>query len=175
MNWSLVFMWTLVLVLGLLMLQRKGGQGLAASGHYAKSQATGLIIRLPMALAAGAFLAELLPEAVMANSIGPDTGIPGILLASVLGGFIPGGPMISFPMALFIWQGGAGTPQIVALMTGWSVFAFHRVLAYETPMMGWRFSALRLTASCLLPPIAGLLALAVTTLVDIPITTTQVF
>jgi hypothetical protein len=57
-----------------------------------------------------------------------------------------------------ILQGGAGLPQIVALITGWSVFALNRVLAYEAPIMGWRFVALRLTASLALPLAAGLMA-----------------
>jgi hypothetical protein len=45
----------------------------------------------------------------------------------------------------------------VAFLTAWSVFAFHRVLIYEITLMGWRFSAVRLTSSLVLPPLAGFL------------------
>jgi uncharacterized protein len=34
----------------------------------------------------------------------------------------------------------------------------HRILAYELPVMGWRFSAVRLLSSFFLPVVAGLLA-----------------
>jgi hypothetical protein len=80
------------------------------------------------------------------------------LIAAVMGGVLPGGPMTSFPIALVILQGRAGLSQIVALIIGWSVFALHRVLAYEAPIMGWRFAALRLVASLILPLAAGLSA-----------------
>ena len=85
----------------------------------------------------------------------------GIVLAALIGGVMPGGPMTSFPIALIVFQGGAGAPQIVALLAGWSVFAMHRVLAYEAPMMGWGFVALRMSSCALLPVLAGLLAEAV--------------
>jgi hypothetical protein len=53
--------------------------------------------------------------------------------------------------------GPSGLPQLVAFLTAWSVFAFHRVLIYEATLMGWRFVALRLTASLVLPLLAGVL------------------
>ena len=48
---------------------------------------------------------------------------------------------------------------MIAFLTAWSVFAFHRVLIYEITLMGWRFSAVRLISSLILPPLAGLLAM----------------
>jgi hypothetical protein len=68
--------------------------------------------------------------------------------------------MTSFPVAVFMWQYGAGVPQMVAMLTGWSLFAFHRLVAYELPMMGWRFAAVRVASSLIVPPLAGLLAAA---------------
>ena len=46
----------------------------------------------------------------------------------------------------------------MALVAGWSVFALHRLLAYEAPIMGWKFIALRLGSSLVLPVLAGLFA-----------------
>jgi transposase-like protein len=51
-----------------------------------------------------------------------------------------------------------GVAQMVALVTGWSIFAIHRIVTWEYPLLGWRFVALRVLAAAPLPIIAGLLA-----------------
>ncbi|MFC7540519.1 hypothetical protein ACFQU2_14980 [Siccirubricoccus deserti] len=47
---------------------------------------------------------------------------------------------------------------MVALITGWAILGFHRVIAWEWPVLGPRFIAIRLIASFALPVLAGLLA-----------------
>ena len=66
--------------------------------------------------------------------------------------------MVSFPIAILLAREGAGGAQVIALITGWSVYAFHRVIAYEGPIMGWRFVALRMIASSFVPIASGVLA-----------------
>lgn len=111
-------------------------------------------VALPMA----ALLAELIPADAAVTWIGPDSGMPGILLASLAGGLMPGGPFVTFPLVLAFAKAGAGVPQMAALITGWSIFAVHRILTWEYPVLGWRFVALRLIAAFPLPVAAGLLA-----------------
>jgi uncharacterized membrane protein YraQ (UPF0718 family) len=82
---------------------------------------------------------------------------------------VPSGPIVSFPLVVVLWKAGAGLPQLVAFLTAWSVFAFHRVLIYESTLMGWRFVALRLVASLVLPVLAGVLALGLERLLDVPV------
>jgi len=151
-------MWAFVCLFAMIVYERKGGAGVKAAGGFALKQGRALAIRLPLALLAASFLAQVVPTDAIAQVLGRDSGLYGIILASLLGGILPGGPMASFPLALFIWDAGAGTGQMVALLAGWSVFAMHRVLAYEAPVMGWRFVALRLASSFFLPPAAGILA-----------------
>ncbi|WP_375262869.1 hypothetical protein [Palleronia sp.] len=156
--------WTIVVVLALAVLRREGSEGLLAAGGTAVQQGKALMMRLPLALLAAAFLMQVLPVELLVSVIGPQSGLAGILLATIVGGLLPGGPMTSFPLALVVLQGGAGLPQIVALIAGWSVFAMHRVMAYEAPIMGWRFVALRLSSSLILPFVAGVIAMVLTTL-----------
>ena len=150
--------WAIVLVLSGIVWRRTGISGLKTAGDNALETFRSLMIRLPCALLAASFLIQIVPVEMVSNLIGPDSGATGIVIAAAAGGFLPGGPMASFPIAVVFQQGGAGLPQLVALISGWSIFALHRLLAYEAPIMGWRFAALR-SASCLLLPIlAGLLA-----------------
>ena len=153
-----IVIWTIVGALALMVYRRQGNPGLVAAGKMGLAQGRALAIRLPLAILAASFLMQVLPVDALVPYIGPQSGLMGIAIASVIGGLLPGGPMTSFPIALVILQGGAGLPQIVALISGWSIFALHRVLAYEAPIMGWRFAALRLTASLVLPLAAGILA-----------------
>lgn len=125
---------------------------------FARREIIRIVVRLPFALTAAACIAELIPEQTIAAVLGADTGLAGIAAASVLGGFMPGGPIVSFPIAILFAHQGAGGPQVIALITGWSVYAFHRVIAYESPIMGWPFVGLRLAASWFVPPLAGILA-----------------
>jgi uncharacterized membrane protein YraQ (UPF0718 family) len=114
--------------------------------------------RIAFALLVAGFVGKLIPGELVGAILGPETGARGILIASVIGGFTPGGPMISFPTVVVLSEAGAGVPQLVAFLTAWSVFAFHRVLVYESALMGWRFSAVRLVSSLALPPLAGFTA-----------------
>jgi uncharacterized membrane protein YraQ (UPF0718 family) len=122
-----------------------------------------------VAILLAGFAAVMIPGEPVAGALGPDSGFVGILVASVAGGFVPSGPIVSFPLVVVLWKAGAGLPQLVAFLTAWSVFAFHRVLIYESTLMGWRFVALRLVASLVLPVLAGILALALERLLDVPV------
>jgi hypothetical protein len=153
-------LWGVVAILGGIVSHRKGTPALGKAARYAVTQGRALMFRLPLALLAASFLIQILPVDKIAALVGPQSGLSGIVIASILGGLLPGGPMTSFPIALVVFQGGAGPAQIVALIAGWSIFALHRLLAYEAPIMGWRFVALRTASTFLLPVFAGLLAQA---------------
>ncbi len=115
-----------------------------------------LLVALPMA----AFLAELIPPDIAAGWLGPESGLTGLLIAAFAGGFIPGGPFVSFPLVLTFAKAGAGVPQMVALVSGWAVLGFHRVIAWEWPVLGGRFVLIRMLSGLALPLLAGLLAQA---------------
>jgi uncharacterized protein len=154
-----LILWLLALALALLALRRSTAKARVAI-VTAGERFLEIMPRIALALLAAGFIGVLIPSEPVARHIGPDSGFPGVLLASVVGGFIPGGPILSFPLVVVLYKAGAGLPQVVAFLTAWSVFAFHRVLIYEINLMGWRFSAVRLISSVILPPLAGLLAMA---------------
>ncbi|ADZ70598.1 permease [Polymorphum gilvum] len=151
-------LWGIVVVLGGAAVRKGGVPALRGAGDFALKTGLSIVPRLVFALLAASFLSKLIPAEWIVSAIGRDSGTTGILIASVAGGLLPGGPMSSFPIAVFLWQFGAGVPQMVALLVGWSVFAFHRVIAYELPLLGWRFAAIRLLSTFMMPPLAGLIA-----------------
>jgi uncharacterized membrane protein YraQ (UPF0718 family) len=135
---------------------RRNPATVPAALRFTRDDGLKLALRLPFALVAASAIAELLPDRLIAHWLGHESGLTGILLASALGGLLPGGPMVSFPIAILVAKDGAGGMQIIALVTGWACYAFHRVIAYEAPMLGWRFVALRMIVSLFVPPAAAL-------------------
>ncbi len=117
--------------------------------------------RIPFALLFAAFLAALLPPELVLRTVGGDTGLVGVVVATVVGALLPGGPFVSFPLALGLAERGAGTAQLVALLTSWSVLALQRAVVFEVPLMGMRFTLVRYAASVALPVLAGALVLAI--------------
>jgi len=150
---------SLLLALALAARRRPGGSHRLVL-RLAWSQLAPLLLRLPVALVAASLLAEVLPMDAFVAVLGEGSGFAGVLAASLLGAVLPGGPMVSFPLAMVLFRAGAGTPQMVALLTAWSVLAVHRVLIFELPMLGWNFVWRRWLASLVLAPLAGALALA---------------
>jgi uncharacterized protein len=161
-----VILWLLALALALLALRRSTAKARVAI-VTAGERFLEIMPRIALALLAAGFIGILIPSEPVARHIGPDSGFPGVLLASIVGGFIPGGPILSFPLVVVLYKAGAGLPQVIAFLTAWSVFAFHRVLIYEINLMGWRFSAVRLISSVILPPLAGLLAMALSPIMQV--------
>jgi uncharacterized membrane protein YraQ (UPF0718 family) len=158
-------LWGLVAVLAVWAAKRPGRPHKTAV-LLAAHQLLRIVPRIILALLIAGFAGQLIPGEFVASRIGPQSGAEGILLASIVGGFIPGGPMISFPTVVVLKEAGAGLPQLVAFLTAWSVFAFHRVLVYESILMGWRFSGMRLLSSLVLPPLAGFTSLLLMRLLE---------
>lgn len=160
------FLWVLALIaLGFCL--RRGPMTARKASVDAGQNLLKILPMFAVALPMAAFLAELIPADAAVAWIGPDSGAIGIVVASVAGGFMPGGPFVTFPLVLAFAKAGAGVPQMAALITGWSIFAIHRIITWEYPVLGWRFVALRLAAALPLPILAGLLAELVTEILPI--------
>ena len=99
----------------------------------------------------------LIPQEIIARWIGAESGFRGLLIGSVIGGFMPGGPMTSLPVAAGLLRVGANVGTMVAFLTGWSLLAVTR-MPLEIGLMGWKFSLIRLACVFFFPPIAGLIA-----------------
>ena len=115
--------------------------------------------RVSLALLAAGFLGQILPQETISHLLGGESGMRGILIAWAIGGFTPGGPIITFPVIVALSKAGAGTPALVTYLTAWSVLGFQRVIMFEWPLMGRRFVINHLIAASCLPPISGIITL----------------
>lgn len=154
--WPIVILCAIAIFNGPLARQRQAFALARANGMF-------MAIRMPLALMGAGFAGTLLPADLVAEWLGGASGWKGILIASAVGGFVPSGPIVSFPFALALAKAGVGTPQLVAFLTSWSLLSLHTLVSWEIPVLGVRFPAVRYACSLLLPPISGALAALLTT------------
>jgi len=99
----------------------------------------------------------LIPHEFLSKWIGKGSGIRGILIGTVAGSLVTGGPYVSLPIAAGLLRSGASVGTTVAFLTGWSLWAFGR-LPIEVGIMGWKFTLIRMVSTFFFPLIAGLIA-----------------
>jgi uncharacterized membrane protein YraQ (UPF0718 family) len=116
-----------------------------------------VVPRLVPALILAGMLQVLIPQETVVRYFGRESGLSAILLASAAGILTPGGPMVSVPLLVVLANSGMALGPMVAYMTSWSLFGMQRIIAWEAPLMGWRFVALRVLPSLAFPVIAGYL------------------
>ena len=120
-----------------------------------------LVPRMLCALVAAGFIAQLIPKQAIASLLGDDAGLLAIPVAAATGLLVPAGPVITFAIAAVFAKSGASTAALITFITSWSIFAAHRILIYELPLVGASFLRLRILSSAAVPIMAGLLAFAV--------------
>ena len=111
--------------------------------------------RLVPALILAGMLQVLIPAATVGRYFGHQSGMGAIAMASVAGVLTPGGPMVSVPLLVVLANSGMALGPLVAYMTSWSLFGIQRIIAWEAPLMGWRFVFVRIVPSLAFPFIAG--------------------
>ncbi len=115
--------------------------------------------RIGAAVIIAAFLQILIPREVISRLIGEKAGIKSVFMATVAGSLTPGGPLTSFPVVIALYAAGANRGALVAYITSWAMIGMQRIIVWELPLLGPDITFIRVSASMLLPIIAGILAL----------------
>ena len=120
-----------------------------------------LVPRMLCALIAAGFIAQLIPNQAIAGYLGPEAGLLALPIAAAAGLLVPAGPVIAFAIAAVFAKSGASTAALITFITAWSIYAAHRILIYELPLVGASFFRLRAISALLVPFLAGTLALLI--------------
>jgi len=124
----------------------------------------GFVALLGPKILAGVFIAAtlplLLPRDRVAGWIGRNSGARGLILAAIAGALIPGGPMMTYPLAAGFAAAGADIGAVVAFVTGWSLLSLNRTLIWELSFLPADLVGLRCLISLPFPVICGLAARA---------------
>ncbi len=86
-------------------------------------------------ISAGIFIAAtlplMLPREQVGRMIGRESGLRGLVIAVFCGAALPGGPMMTFPIAAGLGAAGADLGAMVAFISGWSLLGLNRTLIWE--------------------------------------------
>ncbi len=147
-----------VIAIFLLYLGYRQGEGKHIEGLTSAFQMTYEILPLLVFAFIVAGMAQvLIPRDMLAKWVGEESGFKGIIIGTVAGGFTPGGPFVSLPIAAGLFRAGAGLGTMVAFLTGWSLWGINRI-PMEVGVLGWKLTMVRFASTFFFPPIAGLIA-----------------
>ncbi|HXZ45320.1 MAG TPA: hypothetical protein VEH02_01150 [Pseudolabrys sp.] len=118
-----------------------------------------LLPRIGVGVIGSGFVAEALPNDWVAPWLGPESGFLGVAIATIGGALTPGGPVVGFSLGAAALKSGAGAPQVIAYSTAWALYAIHRLIIWEVPMMPARVVWLRAAVSLPLPFMAAAFAI----------------
>ena len=117
---------------------------------------------LPKVLAGcliGAFVTLLLPRETIASWVGAESGLGGILVATVAGAILPGGPFTIYPVAARVPRGRRRRGRGLRLRDLVDAASDTRArIVWELPFFGLDFVTWRIIFSLPLPILAGLAA-----------------
>jgi uncharacterized membrane protein YraQ (UPF0718 family) len=120
-----------------------------------------LVEILPKVLAGtaiGALVRLLVSADTIRRFVGTDSGIKGLLIATIAGAIFPGGPFTIFPLAAAFMLAGADRGAAVTFITSWLLLGINRMIIWEMPFLGADFIILRGLISLPIPILIGIMA-----------------
>ena len=156
---SLIIFALLAIGSGLTVYHQKGPSSYERAIIDALELLTFIAPRVGAAVIIAAFLQILIPQVVISRLIGEKAGIKSVFIATVAGSLTPGGPLTSFPVVIALYASGANKGALVAYITSWAMIGMQRIIVWELPLLGPDITFIRVSASILLPIIAGTLSL----------------
>jgi uncharacterized membrane protein YraQ (UPF0718 family) len=103
------------------------------------------------------YVRVLVPEDVVGEWLGEESGLKGVLVGYLAGTLTFGGPFISFPIAASLYHAGGSVGTVTTYITSWALWG-GGIIFYEFSILGPRLFTIRMVASILLPLIVGVIA-----------------
>jgi uncharacterized membrane protein YraQ (UPF0718 family) len=97
----------------------------------------------------------LVPRDVIEKWLGTQSGWRGILLASIAGSLVPGGPYVYYPIAGALLQKGAGLGVLIAFIMAKNLWSISR-LPMEFALLGPDLTLIRFVLTLVVPPALGI-------------------
>jgi uncharacterized membrane protein YraQ (UPF0718 family) len=153
-----VILWGLVAVLALTAAVRS--KTLCREGLWEGARDFVVLIpRVLVGVVGSGYIAQVMPQDVIAHWIGPNSGFFGVIIATAAGAITPGGAVVGFSVGAAALKSGAGAPQVIAYTTAWSLYTIQRLINWEIHMMAPRVVWLRAAISLPLPFLAAFTAM----------------
>ena len=156
-GWSMIFIAVLVAISVVLVWRRDGMHGVVEILYGDLALFGGILPRVLAGCLLGAFIAEILPHEKISRSLGPESGLKGLLIGTAFGAILPGGPFTAYPVAAALLTIGADFGATIAMVVSWTLIGYGRAVAWELPILGTDFTIWRIVLSLPIPILAGAL------------------
>jgi uncharacterized membrane protein YraQ (UPF0718 family) len=156
-GWSTISIAVLVAISAALVYRRDGASGVWEILKHDLTLFGGILPRVLAGCLLGAFITEILPHEKVSRSLGPKSGLKGLLIGAAFGAILPGGPFTAYPVASALLTVGADFGATIAMVVSWTLIGYGRAIAWELPIMGTDFTVWRIVISLPLPILAGAL------------------
>ena len=156
-GWSMIFIGVLVAISATLVYRRDGLSGVLEILTSDLTLFGGILPRVLAGCLLGAFIAEILPHEKVSRSLGPTSGLKGLLIGTAFGAILPGGPFTAYPVAAALLTVGADFGATIAMVVSWTLIGYGRAVAWELPILGPDFTIWRILLSLPIPILAGAL------------------
>jgi uncharacterized membrane protein YraQ (UPF0718 family) len=147
----------LVAISAALVYRRDGAESVFEILKHDLTLFGGILPRVLAGCLLGAFITEILPHEKVSRSLGPKSGLKGLLIGTAFGAILPGGPFTAYPVASALLTVGADFGATIAMVVSWTLIGYGRAIAWELPIMGTDFTLWRIVISLPLPILAGAL------------------
>ena len=148
-----IILWASVAAVGFI-AWRRGRLILTTAVREGSMDFINIVPRIALGVIGSGYIAAVIPQEVI-------TGWLGVLTAVIAGAATPGGPVVGFSLGAVAMKAGGGSPQIIAYVIAWALFAFQRLLLWEIPFMPARFVWFRAAVSLPFPFLAAAIAMAI--------------
>jgi len=103
------------------------------------------------------YIRVLVPEDVVREWVGEESGFKGVLVGYLAGTLTFGGPFVSFPIAASLYHAGGSAKIVTTYITSWALWG-GGIIFYEFSILGPKLFTIRIAASILFPLLAGVIA-----------------
>ena len=156
-GWSTFVIAVLVFVSCALVWRRDGIDGVWAILSHDVLLFGEIMPRVLAGCLLGGLIAAVLPHDKVSKSLGPESGLKGLLIGAAFGAILPGGPFTAYPVASALLAVGADFGATIAMVVSWTLIGYGRAVAWEMPIMGADFTLWRIVISLPMPILAGAL------------------
>jgi hypothetical protein len=125
-GWSMIVIAVLVAVSAALVYRRDGIDGVLEILTHDLALFGGILPRVLAGCLLGAFIAEILPHEKVSRSLGPKSGLKGLLIGTAFGAILPGGPFTAYPVASALLTVGADFGATIAMVVSWTLIGYGR-------------------------------------------------
>ncbi len=135
-----------------------GGEAVASALANDVDVLLTLLPRVGVAISVAALLWVMLPRDKVSHFIGRDSGLRGLVIATIAGTITPGGPSSAYALLAMLGAAGADRGAMIAYIAAWATLGLQRILVWDLPFMGGEYALVRFAVCVPLPIIAGLIA-----------------